>query len=298
MRVVYRSNEKGVTRLKSLKSTFTGMALVAAMAAGIANPVLAEDTTTLPIAAQMYTLRDAGTLEEQFAILNRAGVSAVETVDMQKVSAEELSALLEKYKIKVISSHVPIDKLRGNLDDVIAEQKAVGNPVVTVPFLKPEDRPADAAAWTAFGKELGGYADKLAAAGLAMSYHNHDFEMVKFDGKTALELLLDAAGPKLQSELDVAWVARSGTDPAEFLGTLNGRVFAIHAKDNAPAGTAENERGFATLGTGVLDWKTILPAAKKAGAKWFILEHDMPLDAEAVLTKGNAFLNEHLPTIQ
>jgi sugar phosphate isomerase/epimerase len=122
--------------------------------------------------------------------------------------------------------------------------------------------------------------------------------MVKFDGKTALELLLDAAGPKLQSELDVAWVARSGTDPAEFLGTLNGRVFAIHAKDNAPAGTAENERGFATLGTGVLDWKTILPAAKKTGAKWFILEHDMPLDAEAVLTKGNAFLNEHLPTIQ
>lgn len=274
------------------------MAFVAAMAAVIANPVLADDNKTLPIAAQMYTLRDAGTLEEQFAILNRAGVSAVETVDMQKVSAEELSALLEKHKIKVISSHVPIDKLRGNLDDVIAEQKAVGNPVVTVPFLKPEDRPADAAAWTAFGKELGGYADKLAAAGLAMSYHNHDFEMVKFDGKTALELLLDAAGPKLQSELDVAWVARSGTDPAEFLGTLNGRVFAIHAKDNAPAGTAENERGFATLGTGVLDWKTILPAAKKAGAKWFILEHDMPLDAEAVLTKGNSFLNEHLPTIQ
>ena len=97
-----------------------------------------------------------------------------------------------------------------------------------------------------------------------------------------IELLLDAAGPKLQSELDVAWVARSGNDPAEFLGTLNGRVFAIHAKDNAPAGTAENERGFATIGTGVLDWKTILPAAKHAGAQWFILEHDLPLDAEAV----------------
>ncbi|MRH95673.1 TIM barrel protein [Agrobacterium sp. CNPSo 675] len=274
------------------------MAFVVGLAAGIANPVFADDSKTLPIAAQMYTLRNAGTLEEQLAILNRAGVSAVETVDMQKVSASELNALLEKHKIKVISSHVPIDKLRGNLDDVITEQKAVGNQVVTVPFLKPEDRPKDAAGWTAFGKELGGYADKLSAAGLSMAYHNHDFEMVKFDGKTALELLLDAAGPKLQSELDVAWVARSGNDPAEFLGTLNGRVFAIHAKDNAPAGTAENERGFATIGTGVLDWKTILPAAKHAGAQWFILEHDLPLDAEAVVTKGNAFLSERLPTIQ
>ncbi|KAA3499594.1 sugar phosphate isomerase/epimerase [Rhizobium rhizogenes] len=274
------------------------MAVVVALAAGIANPVFAEDSKTLPIAAQMYTLRNAGTLEEQLAILNRAGVSAVETVDMQKVSASELNALLEKHKIKVISSHVPIDKLRGNLDEVITEQKAVGNPVVTVPFLKPEDRPKDAAGWTAFGKELGGYADKLSAAGLSMAYHNHDFELVKFDGKTALELLLNAAGPKLQSELDVAWVARSGNDPAEFLGTLKGRVFAIHAKDNAPAGTAENERGFATLGTGVLDWKAILPAAKQAGVKWFILEHDLPLDAEAVVTKGNAFLNERLPTLQ
>ncbi|RVT76181.1 sugar phosphate isomerase/epimerase [Agrobacterium sp. CNPSo 2736] len=274
------------------------MAFVVGLAAGFANPVFADDSKVLPIAAQMYTLRNSGTLEEQLAILNRAGVSAVETVDMQKVSAGELNTLLEKHKIKVISSHVPIDKLRGNLDEVITEQKAVGNPVVTVPFLKPEDRPKDAAGWTAFGKELGGYADKLSAAGLSMAYHNHDFEMVKFDSKTALELLLDAAGPKLQAEVDVAWVARSGNDPAEFLGTLKGKVFAIHAKDNAPAGTAENERGFATLGTGVLDWKTILPAAKHAGAKWFILEHDLPLDAEAVVTKGNAFLNEHLPTIQ
>nr|WP_236775097.1 sugar phosphate isomerase/epimerase [Agrobacterium tumefaciens] len=274
------------------------MAFVVGLAAGFANPVFADDSKVLPIAAQMYTLRNSGTLEEQLAILNRAGVSAVETVDMQKVSAGELNTLLEKHKIKVISSHVPIDKLRGNLDAVITEQKAVGNPVVTVPFLKPEDRPKDAAGWTAFGKELGGYADKLSAVGLSMAYHNHDFEMVKFDGKTALELLLDAAGPKLQAEVDVAWVARSGNDPAEFLGTLKGKVFAIHAKDNAPAGTAENERGFATLGTGVLDWKTILPAAKHAGAKWFILEHDLPLDAEAVVTKGNAFLNERLPTIQ
>ena len=46
---------------------------------------------------RMYTLRNAGTLEEQLAILNRAGVSAVETVDMQKVSASELNALCLLY---------------------------------------------------------------------------------------------------------------------------------------------------------------------------------------------------------
>lgn len=261
-------------------------------------PALAADSASeLPIAAQMYTLRDAGTLDEQFAILNRAGVSNIETVDMQKTTADDLKALLDKHKLKVISSHVPIARLREELDTVITEQKSVGNTMVTMPYLLPEQRPTDAKGWEAFGKELGGYADKLKAAGLGMAYHNHDFELAQFDGKTALEIVLDAAGPNLLSELDVAWVSRAGLDPAEYLNRISGRVFAIHAKDNAPAGTAEKEKGFAIIGTGVIDWSKVLPAAKKAGAKWYILEHDMPLNAEDVMTKGNAYLKAQLPRL-
>lgn len=49
--------------MKTFKSKFAGMAVVAALAAGFANPVFADDSKTLPIAAQMYTLRNSGTLE-------------------------------------------------------------------------------------------------------------------------------------------------------------------------------------------------------------------------------------------
>jgi sugar phosphate isomerase/epimerase len=283
------------TTMPSILSTVRMSLGAAALAICLISPSLAADSTTpLPIGAQMYTLRDAGTLDEQLSILNRAGVSNIETVDMQKTTADDLKALLEKHHIKVISSHVPLARLRGELDTVIAEQKAVGNSVITMPYLPPEQRPKDAKGWEALGKELGGYADKLKASGMAMAYHNHDFELAEFDGKTALEIVLSSAGPNLMSELDVAWVARSGHDPAKFLGHLDGRLFAIHAKDNAPAGTAEKEKGFAIIGTGVLDWATILPAAKKAGAKWYILEHDMPLNAEEVMTKGNAYLKQAL----
>lgn len=282
----------------SFRITRRAFGIAALATASLALPVLAADTAaTLPIAAQMYTLRDAGTLDEQFAILNRAGVSNIETVDMQKTTVDELKALLDKHKLKVISSHVPIARLRGELDTIITEQKAVGNTMVTMPYLPPEQRPTDAKGWEELGKELGVYAEKLKAAGLGMAYHNHDFELAQFDGKTALEIILSAAGPNLISELDVAWVSRAGLDPAKFLETLNGRVFAIHAKDNAPADTAQDEKGFAIIGTGVLDWASVLPAAKKAGAKWFILEHDMPRNAEEVVTKGNIYLTEHLPKI-
>lgn len=279
------------------KNRVLGLALAVGVFAGFTAPVFAQDSKALPIAAQMYTLRDAGTLDEQLSILNRAGVSNVETVDVQKVTAEELKAALDKHKIKAISSHVPLVKLRENIAGVIAEQKTVGNSVITMPFLTPEQRPTDAKGWEAFGKELGGFADKLSAEGMTLAYHNHDFELAEFDGKTALEILMETAGPKLQIELDVAWVQRAGKDPAEFLGKLDGRLFAIHAKDNAAPGKGENERGFAIIGTGVLNWDTILPAAHKAGAKWFILEHDLPLNAEEVVTKGNAYLNERLPSV-
>lgn len=247
-----------------------------------------------PIAAQMFTLRNAGTLDEQLSILNRAGVANIETVDTQGVTPAELKMLLDKHNINVISAHVPINRLRNELDTVIAQQKALGNKVIVMPYLAPEQRPQNASGWAELGRELGGYADSVRAAGMTMAYHNHDFEFVTFDGKTALEILFDAAGPNLKSQVDVAWVARGGYDPAEFLGHLRGRVISIHAKDNAPAGTASEERGFATLGTGVLDWSSILPAARDAGARWYILEHDMPLDAEAVLTQGNAYLKRAL----
>jgi sugar phosphate isomerase/epimerase len=41
---------------------------------------------------------------------------------------------------------------------------------------------------------------------------------------------------------------------------------------------------FAPLGEGLLDWKTILPAAQESGVKWFIIEHDKPKDAWSIIT--------------
>ncbi|MDH2326924.1 sugar phosphate isomerase/epimerase [Cereibacter sp. SYSU M97828] len=266
----------------------------AALFASVAIPALAQ-TGELPIAVQMYTLRDFGTLEEQLAAVQEAGITAVETVGTQKVEAAELKALLDEYGIEAISTHAQLADLRSDLDSVVAFNKAIGNSYITVPFLKEEDRPTDAAGWQALGEELGQISEKIEAEGLTLAYHNHAFEIVDFDGKTALEIMLDAAGPEVEAELDLAWVARAGFDPAEYLGRFEGRVFAIHAKDNAPEGEAEDEKGFAALGEGVLDWDAILPAAEEAGVTWYIIEHDLPKDAAAVVQTGAAYLTENLP---
>ncbi|MEO1910004.1 MAG: sugar phosphate isomerase/epimerase [Paracoccus sp. (in: a-proteobacteria)] len=264
------------------------MAVVAPMAQ-------ARETGELPIAAQMYTLRDHGTLDEQLAAVQAAGVTAVETVGMQDTDAETLKAALEAHDIKAISTHAQLDDLRGDLDAVIAFNKAIGNDVITVPYLAEEQRPTDAAGWTELGQELAAISDTLDDQDMTLAYHNHDFEMVEFDGRTALEILFEAAGDDVMAELDLAWVARGGLDPVEYLGRFDDRVFAIHAKDNAPEGEAEDERGFKALGEGVLDWDAILPAAEEAGAEWYIIEHDQPIDAAQVVMTGATFLTKHLP---
>ncbi|UYB53632.1 sugar phosphate isomerase/epimerase [Xanthomonas sp. AM6] len=262
-----------------------------------ALPAFARDAAgpQKPIAVQMYTLRNAGSLDQQLKIVHDAGVGAVETVGTQNVSAAELKQLLDRYAIKAISSHVQLADLRKDLDGVVTFNRSIGNTTLVVPYLAEKDRPADAAGWTALGKELGQIAKRLQAKGMRLAYHNHDFELVDFNGKTGLELLFAAAGPELETELDLAWVARAGYDPAAMLGKFKGRMFAVHAKDNAPKGQAEDEGGFAAVGKGVLGWNAILPAAAGAGVRWYIIEHDRPRDPATVIRTGADYLREHLP---
>lgn len=265
-----------------------------------ALPAFARDTAgpQAPIAVQMYTLRNAGTLDQQLKIVHDAGVHAVETVGTQNVSAAELKQLLDRYSIRAISSHVPLADLRNDLDGVVAFNRTIGNTTLVVPYLDQKDRPTDAAGWTALGQELGRISKRVRDKGMHLAYHNHDFELVDFNGRTGLELLFDAAGPGLQTELDLAWVARAGLDPAVMLGKFHGRLFAVHAKDNAAKGQAEDEGGFAAVGQGVLDWNAILPAAAAANVQWYIVEHDQPRDPAKVIQAGADYLRDHLTVSQ
>lgn len=271
---------------------FRTTALGALLASAVALPAVAQDA--LPIAVQMYTLRDYGSLEEQLQAVEDAGVTAIETVGTHDVTAEEMTTLLEEYGIEVISSHVQLDALREGVEDSVEFNKAIGNDTITVPYLAEEQRPTDAEGWRELGEELAGIAEDLAEEDMRLAYHNHDFEMVEYDGQTALEIMFEAAGPEVLAQIDLAWVDRGGHDPAEYLRSMGDRVFAVHAKDNAPEGENEDQLGFAAVGAGTMEWPGILEAADEVGAEWYIIEHDMPADAAGVVAEGASFLKDHL----
>ncbi|MBA3450521.1 MAG: sugar phosphate isomerase/epimerase, partial [Chloroflexia bacterium] len=121
------------------------------------------------------------------------------------------------------------------------------------------------------------------------AYHHHDFEFFPLadgDGDTLFNILVKETDPTLVGiEVDVYWAARAGIDPAQLLGELQGRVPLLHLKDLGPA----PDHADLPAGEGSLRWADILPAAAAAGARWWIVEQDNPVDpvADALLAIRN-----------
>ncbi len=154
-----------------------------------------------------------------------------------------------------------------------------------MPWIEPKERPDSVQSWIDFARRLDAAGAKLHHEGLQLAYHNHDFEMKKYAGTTALEIILNHSSDKnLKLEMDAAWVSRGGQDPVRFLKAYPGRIYAIHAKDNASIGVRDDEMNFAPPGEGLLDWSAILSAAKESGVRWFIVEHDKPKDVWSIIT--------------
>ena len=245
------------------------------------------------IAVQLYSLRNfTKDFAELIATVAGVGYKAVELVGTPGLSGADVAAILQDNGVTAVSAHVGIQGMRDNLADTIAFHQAVGNSYLIVPAPPSELRENnDAAAWRALGAELGGYAARCADAGMVVGYHNHWWEMTEVDGKRIIDWLFkgDLSGSVI-FEPDLAWAAKGGADPLALLKQYAGRCPRIHAKDLAKPGENADQMGLADVGYGTLDWDTLIPAAKAAGATAFVVEHDLPADAVASVRRSLEYL--------
>ena len=127
-------------------------------------------------------------------------------------------------------------------------------------------------------------------AGLGLAYHPHAFEYEMIDGVRPIELLLKET-PKeaLGLELDTFWSSIAGVDPVKMVQTYAGRVPLVHLKDKAKGTPVQYDEGkvpheaFKETGRGEVDFGAFLPAAARAGVKYYYVEQDYsagsPLDS-------------------
>ena len=248
-----------------------------------------------PIAIQLYSVREdmerdfEGTLRKVKAL----GYEGVEFAGLFGKNPADIKKMLADIGLVPVGAHGPFVDMMADPKGVLGDYAAIGCTYVAIPYLTEEYRPgAEKFDEVIRGAEtLGKIAKEL---GMTLLYHNHDFEFQKLDGKYALDVLYDTVPASLlETEIDTCWVKVVNEDPAAYIRKYSGRAPVVHLKDfhktgdggrmyeligieneedSAPAGTFE----FRPVGSGCQDFPAILKAAEEAGAKWVVVEQDMP----------------------
>ena len=113
--------------------------------------------------------------------------------------------------------------------------------------------------------------ERAKKGGLKLAYHNHNFEWKPADGTTFYDTLLQYTDPTLvYMEMDIYWVVRTGQDPIAILQKHSNRFRLVHIKDMDKTTPTLNTE----IGNGSIDFKAIIPKAKAAGVRHFIVEQE------------------------
>jgi sugar phosphate isomerase/epimerase len=261
--------------------------------------------TGLPLGLQLYTLGPdlAADVDGQLGQAAKAGYRTAELAGYAGKTPAEFRAALDRAGLAATSSHVQATSSRGqagldNLDGVIAEARTLGVRHIVLPSSPNPDRlkstPGESRSaylerlstsltaddWKATAALLNAKAKPLQAAGLTLGYHNHNIEFAPLaGGGDGLSILLAETDPaRVQFEMDAGWVVAAGADPFAILKAHPRRFRQMHVKD-VKASTKPNfvfQQDPTEVGTGIIDWKRLLPAAHAAGVDGFFVEQEPP----------------------
>ncbi|HVS92883.1 MAG TPA: sugar phosphate isomerase/epimerase [Mucilaginibacter sp.] len=265
------------------RRTFLAQAGLATAAVMLA-PELLKAEGAHNVGLQLYTLRDQlpNNVKTVIPKVAKAGYKEVETFgyDMKTgywgLQAKEFGKLLKDNGLRTPSGHYGIDSFfdKGDTTELkkyIDVANTLGQSFLIIPsvngeFIKTVDECKAVAA------KMNKAAEICKASGLKLGYHNHNFEWKPLaGGATFYDTILAETDPKLvHMEMDIFWVVRAGQDPIKILKKHAGRYMFAHVKDR----DRKNPDICTEVGKGSIDFKAIVPVARAAGVKHFIMEQE------------------------
>ncbi len=271
-----------------------GIAALAAPAVGAAQPFFKRHG--LPIGIQLYTVGPdaAKDLDGTLKALSAIGYRSVESAGFLGRTPAQFRAALDAAGVVCTSAHIQgrggADSFSGDLGKLGEALRTIGvkNAVLPSPYIP--DRllgkglrevltQLTADDFKMNADFLNAKAAGLKAAGIKVGYHNHNFEFAPLGATNGLEILLKNTDPALVGfEMDIGWVAAAGADPLALLAKHKGRFTMAHIKDIK----ASTKANFALtmdpteIGSGSLDWKTLLSKAYASGVRGFYVEQEAP----------------------
>ncbi|MCA0757232.1 sugar phosphate isomerase/epimerase [Paenibacillus sp. N4] len=224
--------------------------------------------------AQLYTIRDhvktPEAIDESFRKLREIGYTTIQASGLGPIPADELAAIARSHELKIVLTHTSYARFTEDLDGVIKDHHTLGCGLAGIGGLPVPYRNEEG--YYSFAKKFKEIADELGRNGLKFSYHNHQFEFQKHDGKLGMDILMEKTNPEtFLFTLDTYWVQAGGADPGTWIRKLKGRIEAIHLKDMT---IIDEKQIMAEIMEGNLSWPDIFRACEEAGVKWYLVERD------------------------
>jgi sugar phosphate isomerase/epimerase len=228
------------------------------------------------VALQCFTIRDHVKDEAGFAASMKKvadiGYQAVQISAVGPIPAETIRSICAENNLTICATHEKGDALFNDTEGCIERLKTLGTKYTAYPH--PHVAIDTVANVDALIAELQRVGEAFAAAGLYLTYHNHDVEFRRLDGASILErIYAGTTAAALGSELDTFWVQAGGGSTVSWLQGMHGRAPLLHLKDYSISLT-DRQAIMTPIGHGNMDFKAICAAADEAGTEWFIVEQD------------------------
>jgi sugar phosphate isomerase/epimerase len=118
---------------------------------------------------------------------------------------------------------------------------------------------------------------KAAKHGLRFAYHNHFWEFLPQGDANGFEILMRETDPKLVDfEMDCAFVAAMGGDPAKELRDHRARIKLLHIKDIQARKVPGKDLQTVAVGQGIIDWKPVFAEMRKSDIDQYFIELEPP----------------------
>jgi sugar phosphate isomerase/epimerase len=243
-----------------------------------------------PVGLQLYSLRAEFTrnVPATLAKVRSYGITHVELAGTYNMSTTRFSQMLRANGLKAISGHFPFERLRDGPEGVAFDAKNMGLTYAGCAWIPHEGAFDEKECRTAV-EVFNRAGAVLAKKGIRLFYHVHGFEFQPYGQGTLLDLLMTETNPKYVSyQMDVLWVVFPGQDPVKLLEKYKGRWVLMHLKDlkkGVATGSLSGKTDVSNdvvLGTGQMNWPSILQAARKAGIKHYFIEDESPTAVDQI----------------
>jgi sugar phosphate isomerase/epimerase len=260
---------------------FVKSSLVAATAAGIAPQLWAAAGKNLPIAVQLYSVRNdcAKDFDAALAQVAKMGFDGVEFAGYHSYSGKpkELRKKLDELNLKVAATHIGTGTMRGDaFKQTVEFHQTIGCKFLIVPgdgdFTNSEKSKT-------LAETFNRIASMLKPLGMACGYHNHTGEFKKDGDKTFWDLFAERTSKDVILQQDCGWSVAAGQDPVVLMKRYPGRMKTTHFKPTVIGGDKTKK---AILGQDSVDWAAVLAGCIEfGGTEWITVEQETYPDGKS-----------------